>query len=213
MLGVAAAALLVIAAACGGKKEEQPPQPAPLPARPFAGLAGQQVIVLPTHYLRPDTLGWSAGVTDQRATLAALDSAIERILGERGFRTSWVYPAALARSAKRNVGYVADPYALAAEGLRPLARMPMGQVTDPLASQVRSLIAMTNARYALFPVELRFEAAGNGDARPVLRVALIDARLSSVRWAGDVRGAAMTVPGPAALESVATSLADLVSAP
>lgn len=214
MLGVATAALLALGAACGGRKEEQPPRPAPLPARPFAGLAGQQVIVLPTHYLRPDTLGWSARVTDQRGMLAALDSAIERVLGDRGFRTSWIYPPTLARSAKRNAGYVADPYALAGEGLRPLARSPsMGQIRDPLASQLRSLVAMTSARYALFPVELRFEAAAGGDARPVLRVALIDARLSSVRWSGDVRGNTAAAPGPAVLESVATSLADLVSAP
>ena len=213
MRGLAAAALVVLGAACGGKKQQQPPQPAPLPARPFAGLAGQQVIVLPTHYLRPDTLGWSARVVDQRATLAELDSALERVLGDRGFRTSWVYPAALARSAKRNAGYVSDPYALAAEGLRPLARTPMSQIRDPLASQLRSLIAMTNARYAIFPVELRFEPAPNDMARPVLRVALIDARASSVRWAGDVRGDATSTLGPAALESVATKFAALVSAP
>lgn len=213
MRGVAVAAFLVLGAACGGKKQQQPPKPAPLPARPFAGLAGQQVIVLPTHYVRPDTMGWSARITDQRATLAALDSAIERVLGDRGFRTSWVYPAALARSAKRNPGYVSDPYALAGERLRPLARMPMGQINEPLASQLRSLIAMTNARYAIFPVELRFEPAANGAARPVLRVALIDARASSLRWAGDVRGDTTTTLGPAALESVATTFADLVSAP
>lgn len=191
----------------------KPPAPAPIASLPLAGLAGQRVLVLPAHFLRADTIGWAARVAEPRATLAALDSAIERVLGERGFRTSWVYPEALARSAKRNAGYVADPYALAADRLRPLARTTDNQLGEPLASQMRGLVALNDARYALFPVELRFEPAGPGVARPVARVVLIDARLSTVRWQGDVRGDAGTEPTPAMLGSVASSLANLVSAP
>lgn len=182
-------------------------------ASPLAGLAGQHIVVLPVHYVRADTLGFSARITDQRATLAALDSAIERALGERGFRTSWSYPPALARSAKRNAGYVSDPYALAAERLRAGVRMPDDRLAEPFASQLRSIIAVTDARYALFPVELRFERLTDGRIRPVLHVALLDGRGSSVRWMGDVRGAASTDITPATYESVAFALADLVAAP
>lgn len=197
---------------CRAKKAE-PPAPAPIAALPLAGLAGQRVLVLPAHFLRADTIGWAARVADARATLAALDSAIERVLGERGFRTSWVYPEALARSAKRNAGYVADPYALAADRLRPLARTTDNQLREPLATQMRGLVALNDARYAVFPVELRFEPAGPGVARPVVRVVLIDARLSTVRWQGDVRGEPAAALTPAVLASVASSLANLVSAP
>ena len=213
-------------AACG----KPAPQPAPTPAvaapdtaspartplraaSPLAGLAGQHIVVLPVHYLRPDTLGYAARITDQRATLAALDSAIERALGERGFRTSWSYPPALARSAKRNAGYVSDPYSLAAERLRAGVRMPDDRLAEPFASQLRSIIAVTDARYALFPVELRFERLTDGRVRPVLHVALLDGRASSVRWMGDVRGAASANITPATYESVAFALADLVAAP
>jgi hypothetical protein len=180
---------------------------------PLAGLAGQHIVVLPVHYLRADTIGAAARIEAPRGTLAALDSAIERALGERGFRTSWSYPPALARSARRNAGYVSDPYSLAGERLRFGVRMSDDRLAEPLASQLRSIVAVTDARYALFPVELRFERVPDGKIRPVLHVALLDARGSSVRWMGDVRGAAGTNITPATLESVAFALADLVAAP
>jgi hypothetical protein len=186
---------------------------APRRGSPLAGLAGQHIIVLPVHYVRADTTGWSSRIGEPRATLAALDSAIERALAERGFRTDWTYPPALARSAKRNAGYVSDPYSLAAERLRVGARPTDGQVLEPLASQLRSIVAVTDARYALFPVELRFEPLADHQARPVLRVVLLDARGASVRWMGDVRGAAGTDINATTLESVAFALADLVAAP
>lgn len=197
--------------ACGGTKPAE--QPAPLQSRPLAGLAGQPVVVLPAHYLRPDSIGWASRATRPRETLAALDSAIEGALSTRGFSTNWAFPPALARSARRNAGYVADPYALAGERLRPLARSPDNGLHEPLATQIRGIVAMNGSRLAIFPVELRFEAAGDGAARPVLRVALLDARTSTVRWAGDVRGAPGARLDAAMLESLAASLAELVAAP
>lgn len=232
LVAIVAPALVAFGAAatlasCGKPAAPTPaPQPAPagtpttepaqLPLRtmsPLAGLAGQHVVVLPVHYLRADTIGMAARVEDPRGTLAALDSAIERALGERGFRTSWSYPPALARSARRNAGYVSDPYSLAAERLRFGVRMAEDRLGEPLASQLRSIVAVTDARYVLFPVELRFERGTDGKVLPVLHVALLDARGSSVRWMGDVRGAAGANITPATLESVAFALADLVAAP
>lgn len=198
------------------------PAPAPAPATqqqpamragsPLAGLAGQHVVVLPVHYIRADTLGWAQSIERPRETLAALDSAIERSLDERGFRTDWTFPPALARSAKRNAGYVPDPYSMAAERLRSGVTMTDDRLREPLASQVRGIIAVTDARYVLFPVELRFEQAPGG-ARPVLRVALLDARASRLVWSGDVRGAVRPQFSNVALESVALAMADLIAAP
>lgn len=188
-------------------------QTPPRKSSPLAGLAGQHIVVLPVHYVRTDTIGWSSRIAEPRATLAALDSAIERALSERGFRTDWTYPPAIARSAKRNYGYVSDPYSLAAERLRYGARSIDGQVPEPFASQLRSIVAVTDARYALFPVEIRFERLTDGRARPVLRVALLDVRGATVRWIGEIRGAAGTEINSATLESVAFALADLVAAP
>ena len=210
---IAFAAAVLLALACGGSKQGGE-QLAPLPSRPLAGLAGLRVVVIPVHYLRPaDSLGWAASIDRPREFLATVDDEIAFALGERGFRTNWVFADALARSARRNATYAADPYALAAEGLRPLARRPAdGQINEPLASQVRSLVALHDARYALFPVELRFEkveAAG----RAVVRVALIDARLSRVRWMRDVASDTASALSPAMAASVADRLADLIATP
>lgn len=197
--------------ACGGSKAAE--QPAPIQSRPLAGLSGRSVVMLPTHYLRPDSIGWAARATHPRETLAALDSAIERTFSSRGFSAGWTFPAALARSAKRNAGYVADPYALAGERLRPVARSSDNSLHEPLASQIRGIIAMNDARYAVFPVELRFEPAENGGARPVLRVALLDGRTSTVRWAGDVRGSVGAQLDATMFDSLAAAVADLVAGP
>lgn len=203
--------LAACAAACGGSKSTE--QPAPLQSRPLAGLVGTHVVVLPTHYLRPDSNGWAARVTRPKETLAALDSAIERALSARGFSANWSFPPALARSARRNAGYVADPYALAGQRLRPLARTVDNSLHEPLATQIRGIVALNDARFAVFPVELRFESGANGTARPVLRVALLDGRTSTVRWAGDIRGVAGAELDTAMLDSLASSFADLVAAP
>ncbi len=182
-------------------------------ATPLAGLAGQHIVVLPLHYIRADTSGFAAQITDPRATLAALDSAIEREFDARGFGSTWTFPPALARSAKRNAGYVSNPYSLAAERLRSSVRMADDRLAEPFASQLRAMVAVTDARYALFPVELRFERLADGRMLPLLHVVLLDARGSSVRWAGDVRGAASATLTPATIESLAFAFADLVAAP
>jgi hypothetical protein len=182
-------------------------------ATPLAGLAGQHIVVLPVHYIRGDTLGFATQITDPRGTLAALDSAIERELEARGVGAGWTFPPALARSAKRNAGYVSNPYSLAAERLRTGVRMSDERLAEPFASQIRAIVAVTDARYAIFPVELRFERLADGRMLPLLHVVLLDARGSSVRWAGDVRGAASASITPATVESLAFALADLVVAP
>ena len=204
---------LTFAAACS-RGADPNAQVAPLPNRPLAGLAGQQVIVIPTHYLRPgDSLGWAGAVERPRQLLTELDDEIAFALGERGFRTKWVFPEQLVRSAQRNAAHSPDPRALAAEGLRPLARRRSdGQLGEPLASQLRALVALHGARYALFPVELRFEKIG-GAGRAVVHVLLLDARLSRATWGGDVRGDTASTYGRGVIASVANSLADQVAAP
>jgi hypothetical protein len=210
---LALVAFLALAAACSRRSNSDAQIP-PLPDRPLAGLAGQQVIVIPTHYLRPgDSLGWAAAVERPRQLLSDLDDEIGFALGERGFRTRWVLPEQLVRSAQRNAAHAPDPRALAAEGLRPLARRrPDGQLGEPLASQVRALVALHGARYALFPVELRFEKVGDG-GRAVLHVLLLDARLSRVTWGGDVKGDTAAAYSRGIIASAANNLADLIAAP
>jgi hypothetical protein len=210
---LASVAALTLLGACSSRSDTGT-QVAPLPNRPLAGLAGQQVIVLPAHYLRPgDSLGWAAAVERPRQLLSDVDDEIAFALGERGFRTRWVFPEQLVRSAQRNAPHAPDPHSLAAEGLRPSARRRSdGQLTEPLASQLRSLVALHGARYALFPVELRFEKIGEA-GRAVLHVLLVDARLSRAAWGGDVRGDTASKYGRGLIASAANNLADLIAAP
>lgn len=204
---------MALVAACS-RGPDPNSQVAPLPNRPLAGLAGQQVIVLPVHYLRPgDSLGWAAAVERPRQLLSDVDDEIAFALEERGFRTRWVFPEQLVRSAQRNAAHSPDPRALAAEGLRPLARRRSdGQLGEPLASQLRALVALHGARYALFPVELRFEKIG-GAGRAVLHVLLIDARLSRATWGADVHGDTASTYGRGSIASAANNLANLIAAP
>lgn len=210
--GVALAALFAIAS-CGGAPRNQT-QSAP-PGRPLAALAGQRVVVLPVHYLRGgDSLGWGARTGATREYLGGLDDEIAFALKERGFQTAWAFPEEVKRTARRNSAYVSDPHSLAAEGLRALLRTEKDRrVLDPLATQIRSLVGLLDARFALFPVEVRFEKTPNGSGVALLRIVLIDARASEVTWQADIMSDPSPTLSPALLASLAGHLANLIAAP
>ena len=204
--------LAIAAALALGACRKQPPATGATAGPPLGAFATQPLIVLPSYAVAAgDSLGWLAGVERPRDLLRRLDDDIAFALGERGLRGRWTFPPDLASAVRRNPGFAPDPYALDGEQLRPAAGRRDPELHDPLASQLRALAALTEARFLLMPVELRFESAGAGAGRPVLRVALIDARLAEVRWSGDVRGDATATLTPAATASVAEHLADLIT--
>ncbi|MBX6331534.1 MAG: hypothetical protein IRY91_06790 [Gemmatimonadaceae bacterium] len=211
-----AAAALLLAAGCAGAQSTSHNQPAPLPARPLAAYAARAVVVLPTHYLRPgDPMGWAAQISDVRGYLDEVDGEIAFALGDRGVKRLWVFPPRLVAAAKRNPGYAADPHDLAAEWLRPPMRRVPEQLPEPFASQVRTIIALQeNTQYVLFPVEIRFEPAGEGKegGRAVIHLVLLDARRSHIVWAADVASDPTTSFSPALAASAAEHIADLVAA-
>ena len=182
------------------------------PARPLAALAAQRLIVLPVQTLRGgDSLGWGARIPGMRSYLASVDDEIAFALAERGLKDTWVYPPALARSARRSPTLAVDPYALGASALRTAQRAEGSPLVDPLASQLRALVALHDARYALVPAELRFEGA-SGKGRAVLWLTLVDARSATLRWAGDVASDPVGAFSPALAASLAARLAELVVA-
>ena len=202
-------ALLAIAA-CGGGS--QPETVAPAPA-PLASLAGQRVLLLPASHLdlARDSAGAGTAALDRAGTLAALDSAIERGLTARARSVTWVTVDQIARTSRRNPTMAPNPYALSTEGLRRPTVRAQTPLLEPLASQIRTLTALNDARLELYPLELRMERA-RGMGRASLRVALVDARLSQVVWIGDVQGqSAESSIGPL-FDSVAGRLADLFAA-
>ena len=214
-ISLAAIALIAAAAGCKRSPEVPPPSPATNTSSPtpLASLAGQRIIVLPLHYLSAtDTLGLSNEIQRPKEFLRALDAEIAFALGERGLRKQWVLPADLERVQRRNVGHTVDPYTLAAAILRPGGPRRIPQLPDPFATQLRSLVALSEARYALFPLEVRFENNG-GTGRAVLYAALLDARLAQVRWAGEVASDTMRTITPGLAASLANKFANLITAP
>jgi hypothetical protein len=183
------------------------------PARPLARLASEQMLVLPVQYLTfADSLGWSQQAPATRSYLSSVDDEITYALQERGLKGQWVFPADVERSAKRNAGYVADPHALTAVEVRPGSKLDAWQLREPFASQLRSLVALTDARYVLLPVELKLTGS-NGTGRAVLHLVVIDARRAQVQWAGDLQGAPVARFSPAIAADLASRLADLIAPP
>lgn len=201
---------IALAAACTGQAATPAPQPA---EHALSGLAAQHIAVLPTYVARvAPELHWNVGrpLELQRT----MDADILSALDERGLRKVWIFPEDLAASYRRNSTYATDPYQLAEEPLRAPSLMVDARLPEPLASQVRTLVAFhQDVRYALAPVELRLEAAGNksGVGRGVLRLVLVDARASNVRWIGEISSDDANAFGPQITAGIAARLANVIS--
>ena len=208
------AAVVVVLGACRSPAPDAAPDASRPAARPLASLATQPVALVPAQYVRGgDSTGWSTQLGPIPAFLRSLDSAIAAELASRGTARTWVTAEALGRSAKRNPGFTSDPYALSAESLRHGVRRSTPRLGEPLASQMRSLVALTDARYALVPVEIRFEPASARTSRAILRLVLIDARLAQIQWAGDVSMEDALPTAPDIVATLADRVADLLVAP
>lgn len=225
---LAALALPALLAACAsrpagtvtaGAPASGAPAAAPEIARPLGGLVGERVAVAPVQRLRvlDSTLAGGASAADVAGYLRGLDSAIAVAAAERS--SAWVYAPAVSRTAGRNPTYSPDVHRLAVSPLLPGRRLgPDNAVPDPLASQLRTLVALNDARHVVVPAELRLEPApGAARARLVLRIALVDARASQLRWGGEIAADLAPAPAPAlsprAAATLATRFADLIAAP
>lgn len=186
----------------------------PLAGRALAPFAARRVLVLPTYYLRSgDSLGWSGKIANEKEYLDNLDAEIRFAVQNRGVKL-WVFPKQLEAAARLNASYVSDPADFAVEWLRPPGKKLPDLLPEPLATQLRSLIAIEeDSRFVLLPVEVRFEPAGTGSERALLRLVVFDARLSRVVWMADVGSEATTTFGPAIATSLADHVADLIGAP
>jgi hypothetical protein len=200
--------LLALAAACSAKA---PPPTPEVSEHALSGLAAQKVAVLPTYAARvTPPLEWTIGrpVELQRMLDAEIVSAFE----DRGIKKGWVFPDELSQGYRRNPTYAPDPFALAEEPLRSTSLAVDARLVEPLASQVRTLVAFyQDVRYVLAPVELRLEGVGPRGGRGVLRVVVMDARLSNIKWVGEIQGDVVESFGPAIAAGIAAKLASAVS--
>ena len=203
--------VLALCAACASKPPET--QASPTVMRPLERMAGQQILVLPVQYLSStDSLGWQQLIPNRAAFLATLDDQIEAALSARGLGRAWTFGREVERASKLNSILMTDARSLSAEWLRGRV-LPETSVRDPLASQVRGLVGLKGSRYALLPVELRFENRGAGMGVAILRIVMIDSRMAQIRWVGEVVSDPMRTVSPALTASVATHFADLAAAP
>jgi len=156
---------VALLAGCGGKQHAE--TPAPTQPLPTAGLAAQQVSVLPLTLLAAeDSLNWQAQFADRRAALARADSVIGTLLTARAPEVSWVLPAALRRAARRAPGIAPDPDQMGSAVLR---APNLEIVPDPLRGELRTLVALggNGGRFALVPAALVYRRAGGpADGRP-----------------------------------------------
>lgn len=205
---------LALTAACGGSGSAPPTTAAAPENHPLASLAASGAIVTPAFAVQiVSPLDWATRL-DAREILRAFDTDIARALAERGLQHGWVLASDLATSYKRNPTYATDPYALAEEPLRSRAFVAGTRLPEPLASQLRTMIALhEGARLVLLPVELKFEPAANAPkaARGSLRLVLVDPRFSEVRWVGEVRSAAANAEPRPLTESLARGVVDLIA--
>jgi hypothetical protein len=181
--------------------------------RTLERMAGQEIVVFPVQYLASrDTLGWQQQIPNRAAYLAALDDQIEAALSARGLDKAWTFGREMERASKMNSILMTDARSLSAEWLRGRV-LPETTVRDPLAGQVRGLVGLKGSRYALLPVELRFENRPGGTGVAILRLVMIDSRMALIRWVGEVESDPAKTLTPALTASVATHFADLIVAP
>ena len=206
----ALAACAALGAACASKPPETDASPTVM--RPLERMAGQQIVVFPVQYLAStDTLGWQQQIPNRAAYLAALDDQIEAAMTSRGIK-SWAFGREVERASKMNSILMTDARSLSAEWLRGRT-LPETGVRDPLAQQVRGLVGLKGSRYALLPVELRFQNRGPGTGVAILRVVMIDSRMAMIKWVGEVESDPTRTFTPALAANVAAHFADLVLAP
>ena len=185
---------------------QQPPLPAPTAPLPTAGIAGSKVPILPfTLVAAEDTLGWTTVLADHKAVLASADSVLGTLLRARAPEVIWVSPDELRRQARRAPAFATNPDQMGTSLLRAEQFL---NVPDPLRGELRTLVALAEARYALIPAALVYRRtipappASQPDGSPAgrpssveagataeLSIVLVDARLGKVGWRTVARGA------------------------
>ena len=174
-------AVLALSAPSVAAAQEMPRVPAiPLAT---AGLAGQNVAVLPLTMLTADPRVPGTGGASARATLLAwADSLLADVLLTGAPEVVWVLPASLRATARKAAGLVPSPDHMG----QAVMRAPnLKEVPDPLRTHLRKLLGMAGgARYALIPAALTLAPAGPAGERLELglSVVLADGRTGQVVW-------------------------------
>ncbi|MGW8281841.1 MAG: hypothetical protein ACWGON_00965 [Gemmatimonadota bacterium] len=202
-----------------------------LPRFPF----GTPVVVVPVQSVRPLTSGgWPGGAATEEDALRVMDAELEFALEQKRGASDWALPDEVVRRVDRNPMLRLDPSRLAYQGLleKPVKRQ---QIYEPLHSELRSISALFDTRYVVLPIALYVEEDargpedGHGDLssadtivapetdrpsspdrryRAHLLIAMIDIRMSSIVWWGEI----VSDPGLAGSPALLASLAERFAA-
>ena len=116
------------------------------------------------------------------------------------------------RIAKRNPDYVGDPYSMGVQAMRAVVYKIGDRLPEPFVSNVRGLIALSDTRYALVPVEAWFVRKG-AQQIVVVKLALADGQGGAIVWLGEVGTDPATSMPPDLANTLATRVANLIIAP
>jgi hypothetical protein len=155
---VAIVILVLTLGACGGRTGRTSPSDpfasVPLSQLPTGSLSGSKVLILAAGgVVLGDTAGVPAELEPQRSTILetaneALDSALRRDARD----VTWMGLDEQRRAARRNPTLGLEPDRLPTAYL---AGAEVERVPDPLWSFIRTLSAVTGARYAVVPAAVR----------------------------------------------------------
>ena len=181
-------ALFLAALASGCASPGSRPSEEPVAAAsPLSSMIGRQVLVLPAQLISTAAPGgaWEVRPGEEQL-LRLLDQEITDAFRKRGIRGNWTFAEDIIASATRNGGLAGNPLGLPVAGIR---RVKAGDtpLPEPLASNIRTLVSLTSARYVVMPIEVNVDTTG-GQRKGTMRVFLIDARTARVLWTSDVAG-------------------------
>jgi hypothetical protein len=156
-------------------------------------MIGRQLVMLPAQLIATAGAGGSWDVRPEHSELLTLlDQEITDAFRKRGVRGNWTFAQDLIAAATRNAGLAGNPLGLSVAGIR---RVKAGDtpLPEPLASEIRTLVSLTNARYVIMPLEARVDLS-QGQRKGSLQLLLIDSRTARVVWVGDIDGPSVRDP-------------------
>ena len=155
-----------------------------------ASVAGQQVAIVPINMVVVEPTVPPGSVAADRPTLFRwTDSLLLDGAQARAPEVSWVTPTELRRIARRAAGLVPNPDQMGQSIMRSWS---LTSVPDPLRSNLRKLLAIANARYALIPASLILSADSTGALTASMAILLADTRTGRVVWRSVAKGSGGT---------------------
>jgi hypothetical protein len=151
-----------------------------------AAIAGQSVALLPASMVVVEPTVPAGTVIQPRPELLKwVDSLVAESFAMRAPEAHWIVPADLRRIYRRGGGLVPNPDQMGQSLMRTWGIVV---VPDPLRSNLRRLVSMTDGRYVFIPASLVFAVDSAGSLAADLAAVLVDTRTGRVVWRSVAKG-------------------------